>query len=203
MAGKGLYGVYYKPCVKEGGVVTGYSGTTKMMGNAIQANFAPTTATENPLYANNQKTENDNSSGSGGSLALTLDRLTLDTMAELYNTTVEDVEVSVGGQTVKGKEVTFAGMETSIPVGMTYIKLHQEDGVTRHEVLFYRECTISRPDDSARTMEGSVSWQTPQVTVAVAGMQGDGSEPWQRMSSWETQEAAIAYIHKLFGDSGE
>lgn len=203
MAGKGLYGVYYKPCVKEGGVVTGYSGTTKMMGKAIEANFAPNTPSETPLYANNSVAENDNSNGSGGSLSMTLDRLTLDTMAELYGTTVEDVEVSVGGQTVKGKEVTFAGLETSIPVGVAYIKLHQEDGAARHEVMFYREATLSRPEDSARTMEESVSWQTPQVTVTVAGMQGEGTEPWQRMSSWETQEAAIAYIHKLFGDSGE
>lgn len=200
MAGKGLYGVFYKPCMKDGGVVTGYSGTTKMLGEAIQADFTPNTPNENPLYANNGIAENDNSNGSGGSLAMTLDRLTLEAMAELYGTTVEDVEVTVGSQTVKGKEVTFAGMETSIPVGLAYIKLHQEDGANRHEVLFYREATISRPSDSARTMEGSVSWQTPQVTATVMGMQGEGKEPWQRLSSWETQEAAIAYIHKLFGD---
>lgn len=201
MASKGLYGVFYKPCVKKDGVVTGYSGTTKLLGKAIEANFTPNTPSENPLYANNSVAENDNSNGSGGSLSLTLDRMTLETMADLYGTTVEDVEVTVGEETVSGKEITFAGTETSVPVGTAYIKLHQEDGTERYEVLFYREGTLSRPEDSARTMEDTVTWQTPQVTVSVVGMQGEGTEPWQRMSSWPTLAAAIAYIHKLFGES--
>lgn len=201
MAGKGLYGVFYKPCVKSGGVTTGYSGKVTMMGKAVEATFTPKTPSESPLYANNAVAENDNSAGSGGSLALTLDRMTLDTAAELYGTEVRDVEVTVGGSQVQGKEITYAGMEVSVPVGMAYIKLHQEDGVQRHEVVFYREGTFTRPADAARTMEETVSWQTPQVTAAIMGMQGDGSAPWYRLSSWVTQEAAIAYIYQLFGET--
>lgn len=201
MAGKGLYGVFYKPCVKEGDVTTGYSGKVTMMGKAVEAVFTPKTTSENPLYANNAVSENDASTGSGGSLALTLDRMTLDTAAALYGTEVKDVEVQVGGSAVQGKEIVFAGLEVSKPVGMAYIKLHQEDGVQRHEVMFYREGTFTRPTDNARTMEETVSWQTPQITASVMGMQGDGSEPWYRDSSWPTQAAAIAYIYQLFGET--
>ena len=200
MAGKGLYGVFYKKCTKENGIVTGYEGSVALMGKAVAASFDPNTPEENPLYANNAIAENDTSSGSGGTLALTLDRMTLEVAADLYGTTVKDVTVKVGEETVTGKEIEYYGLETSVAVGMAYIKLHQEDGVQRHEVMFYREGTFTRPTDSARTMGESVEWQTPEVSGSIMGMQGDGSEPWFRNSSWPSQEAAIAYIYQLFGE---
>ena len=58
---------------------------------------------------------------------------------------------------------------------------------------------MSRPGDDAETMGESIEWQTPEITATVAGMQGDGTEPWYRISRWPTQEAAIAYIYQLFG----
>ena len=200
MAGKGLYGVFFKKCTKKNGVVTGYEGSLALMGKAVAATFTPNTPEENPLYANNSIAENDTSSGSGGTLALTLDRMTLETAAALYGTTVKDVSVQVNGEMVSGKEIEYLGLETSEPIGTAYIKLHQEDGVQRHEVMFYREGTFTRPTDSGRTMGGSVEWQTPEITGSIMGMQGDGTEPWWRVSSWPTQEAAIAYIYHLFGE---
>lgn len=200
MATKGLYGVFYKKCVKENGVVVGYDGSVKLMGKAIGASFAPNTPEEKPLYANNAIAENDTSAGSGGTLTLTLDRMSLDVAAELYGTTVKEVTVQVGGQSVSGKEIEYYGLETSAPIGTAYIKLQQMDGVQSHEVLFYKEGTFTRPTDSAQTMGESVEWQTPEITGSIMGMQGDGSESWYRVSSWPTQEAAIAYIYQLFGE---
>ena len=199
MAGIGLYGVFYAKCVKSGGITTGYDGEVKMMGKAISAGFDPNTPDENPLYANNGVTENDASSGSGGTLTQTLDRMTLETAADLYGTTVKQVTIQVGEETVNGTEIEYKGDEVSVPVGVAYIKLGQEDGVRHHEVVFYREATYSRPGDDAQTMGESIEWQTPEVTAIVAGVQGDGTEPWYRASRWPTQQAAIAYIYKLFG----
>ena len=201
MATKGLYGVFFKKCAKENGVVTGYDGTLALMGKAIRASFTPKTPEENPLYANNAIAENDTSAGSGGSLQLTLDRMTLAVAAELYGTTVQDVTVQVGEQTINGKEIEYRGLETSAPVGTAYIKLQQMDGVQSHEVMFYREATFTRPADSAQTMGESVEWQTPEITGNIMGMQGDGGESWFRTSNWPTQEAAIAYIYHLFGET--
>lgn len=199
MAGIGLYGVFYSKCVKDGGVVTGYDGVVKMMGKAVSASFEPNTPDENPLYANNGVAENDSSSGSGGTLTQTLDRMTLETAADLYGTKVEKVTVQVGEESVEGTEISYKGDEVSVPVGVAYIKLSQEDGVRHHEVVFYREATYSRPGDEAQTMGDSIEWQTPEVTAVVSGIQGDGSEPWYRASRWPTQQAAIAYIYTLLG----
>ena len=199
MAGIGLYGVFYSKCVKNGGVATGYDGSVKMMGKAISAGFEPNTPEDNPLYANNGIGENDYSTGSGGTVTMTLDRLTIDTAADLFGTTVKEVEVTVGGQTVKGKEIAYKGDEVSAPVGAAYIKMQQEDGVRSHEVVFYREVEMSRPSEDAQTMGETLEWQTPEVSGIVAGMQGDGSHPWYRASRWPSQEAAIAYVFRLFG----
>ena len=199
MAGIGLYGVFYAKCVKSGGITTGYDGEVKMMGKAISAGFEPNTPDENPLYANNGVAENDASSGSGGTLTQTLDRMTLETAADLYGTTVNKVTVQVDGQPVEGTEIAYKGDEVSVPVGVAYIKLGQEDGVRHHEVVFYREATYSRPGDEAQTMGDAIEWQTPEITAVVAGVQGDGTEPWYRTSRWPTQQAAIAYIYTLFG----
>ena len=200
MAGIGLYGVFFKKCVKEEGVTTGYEGTLTMMGKAVNASFEPNTPDENPLYANNGVAENDSSSGSGGTLTMTLDRMTLDVASTLYGTTVQEVSVQVGGETVNGTEIAYKGSEQSVPVGVAYIKLHQEDGIRNHEVVFYREATFTRPGDEAETMGESIEWQTPEVEGIVAGLQGTGDEPWFRQSRWPTQAAAIAYVYSLFGE---
>lgn len=200
MAGIGLYGVFYKKCVKEGGATTGYEGTLAMMGKAVSANFEPNSPEDNPLYANNGVAENDSSSGSGGTLTQTLDRMTLETASALYGTTVEKVSVTIGENQIEGTEIAYKGTEQSVPVGVAYIKLQQEDGVRTHEVVFYREVTYSRPSDESQTMGESIEWQTPEIEGTVAGLQGDGSHPWYRASRWPTQDAAIAYIFTLFGE---
>lgn len=201
MATIGLYGVFYKKCRKENGVTVGYDGTVKMMGKAIDASFEPNVPSENPLYANNAVGENDISAGHGGNLDLTLDRMTLDTAADLYGTTVEEVSVEVDGVTHKGQEISYKGSEVSAPVGTAYILLGQEDGVRSHEVVFYREATYTRPSEEASTMGDSIEWQTPSISAVVAGMQGDGEEKWYRKARFETQRAAIAYIYQLFGET--
>lgn len=204
MAGIGLYGVFYKKCVKTNGVTTGYNGELKQMGKAVSASFTPNSPEDNPLYANNGVAENDSSTGSGGELTMTLDRMTLETAGDLYGTTMEQVTVTVDGETIQGQEITYKGDEVSVPVGVAYIRMNQEDGVRNHEVVFYREATFTRPDDSCQTMGESIEWQTPEVTGTVAGLQGDGKGKWYRSSRWPTQEAAIAYIEKLFSEgSGE
>ena len=200
MAGIGLYGVFYKKCIKVDGVCTGYEGAATLMGKAISANFEPNTPEDNPLYANNGVAENDISAGSGGTLTTTLDRMTLAVMADLYGTTVETVTTMVDGKEEEGQEIGYKGDEVSAPVGAAYIRLNQEDGVRSHEVVFYREVTFTRPSDSSQTMARTIEWQTPELTGTVAGMQGDGSERWYRRSRWPSQAAAIAFIYKLFGE---
>lgn len=200
MAGIGMYGVYYGKATLTNGVVTGYGGV-KTMGKAISASFEPNTPDENPLYANNAVAENDSSGASGGTLTLTLDRLTQEAAADLYGLTVEDVEVTVGdkpGTQVEGTALKYTGNEQSAPVGVAFIRQNQVDGVRNHEVILYRRATFSMPADSAQTMGESIEWQTPEIEASVMGLEGDGTNAWFEQVIFPTQEAAIAYITNYF-----
>lgn len=200
MAGIGMYGVYYSKATIANGVVTGYAGV-QTMGKAISASFEPNTPDDNPLYANNAVAENDSSGASGGTLTLTLDRLTQEAAADLYGLTVEDVEVTVGdtpGKQVEGTALKYTGNEQSAPVGVAFIRQNQVDGVRNHEVILYRRATFSMPADSAQTMGESIEWQTPEIEASVMGLEGNGSNAWFEQVIFPTQEAAIAYITNYF-----
>ena len=200
MAGIGMYGVYYSKATIANGVVTGYGGV-KTMGKAISASFEPSTPDDNPLYANNAVAENDSSGASGGTLTLTLDRLTQEAAADLYGLTVEDVEVTVGGTPgtkVEGTALKYTGNEQSAPVGVAFIRQNQVDGVRNHEVILYRRSTFSMPADSAQTIGKSIEWQTPEIEASVMGLEGDGTNAWFEQVIFPTQEAAIAYITNYF-----
>ena len=200
MAGIGMYGVYYSKATIANGVVTGYAGV-KTIGKAISASFEPSTPDDNPLYANNAVAENDSSGASGGTLTLTLDRLTQEAAADLYGLTVEDVEVTVGdtpGTKVEGTALKYTGNEQSAPVGVAFIRQNQVDGVRNHEVILYRRATFSMPSDSAQTMGKSIEWKTPEIEGTVMGLEGDGTNAWFEQVIFPTQEAAIAYITNYF-----
>ena len=204
MAGIGMYGVFYTKCAKKDGVVTGYTGGVKTMGKAISANFEPSTPDDNPLYANNGVAENDSSGASGGSLTLTLDRLTQDVAADLFGLKVEEVRVKVGdepGEEVAGKALKYTGNEQSEPVGVAFVRAHQIDGSRdNHEVVLYREATFAAPKESTKTMGEKIEWQTPEISGAVAGRDAEGN-PWYQSVMFPTQAAAIAYINEQLKDA--
>lgn len=205
MAGIGMYGVYYSKATIANGVVTGYSGV-QTMGKAISASFEPNTPDDNPLYANNAIAENDSSSASGGTLTLTLDRLTMDAAADLYGLEVEEVSVTVGeapGTQATGKALKFTGMEQSSPVGVAFIRMNQEDGVRNHEVVLYRRVTFGMPAEEAQTLGESIEWQTPEIEGSVMGLEGDGTNAWYEKVRFDTQAAAIAYITNYFAAQEE
>lgn len=201
MAAIGMYGVYYAKCVKNEGVTTGYSGGVKQLGKAISANFSPKNPEDNPLYANNSVAENDSSSASGGTITMTLDRLTQAAAADLYGVTVEEVTVSVGETSVTGKALKYKGNEQSVPVGVAYVRMHQQDGVRSHEVVLYRSVTFSMPEDDAQTMGETIEWQTPEISGIVDGLEGDGSESWHDKVVFPSQDAALEYIYAKFKDT--
>lgn len=204
MAGIGMYGWFYAKCVKENGVVTGYTGGVKQAGNAISADFSPSTPKDNPLYANNRAVENDSSSGSGGTLEAVMDRMTQETAADFFGLTVEEVTVEVGNTPVTGKGLKYYGHEQSAPLGVAYIKSHQMDNERGfHEVVFYSSVTFPMPKDVAQTMGETIEWQKVSLSGNVDGRQGDGSIPWKESIMFPSQDAAMEYIYDRLKDNTE
>ena len=100
---------------------------------------------------------------------------------------------------MQGKGLKYTGLETSSPVGTAFIRMLQEDGVRKHEVLLYRRATYSMPSENAKTIGESIEWQTPEISGSVMGMEDDGSNAWYETFVFPTQAAAIAYIESILG----
>lgn len=194
LAGIGLYGVYYAKATITSGAVSAY-GTWKTMGKAISASFEQTEADNNPLYANNAIAENDASSGSGGTLTLTLDRLKQDAAVDLYGLTLTSSSVTVNSSSVTGTGFDYSGNEQSSPVGCAFIRWNQEDDVRNyHEVVLFRNVTFQMPNVDGQTMGETIEWQTPEITGTVVGKELDGTKPWYVTRVFPSQAAAIKFI---------
>lgn len=190
MAGIGLYGVYYSKCVMTDGVLTGYSGSS-MMGKAISATFEPGEANSNPLYANNTIAEQDAASGAGGTLNVTLDRISAAAYADLFGVT------SVTESSATG--FNFTGNETPNPVGVAFIRWAQEDNDRDHyQAVIFSHVLFGTPSDNYQTMGESVEWQTPELEGTVASGAVTGEKPWRKVFNFTTQAAAQTFIQTYF-----
>lgn len=194
MAGIGLYGVYYSKCVIEDGVLTGFSGV-QQMGKAISANFEPVDANNNPLYANNGIAERDAAAGAGGTLTVTLDRVSRAAMADLYGLTEQSVTVG----DVTGNGFDFDGDELAAPVGIGFVRWSQENNDRAHyQAVIFSYVTFNPLTDEFATMAESVEWQTPELSGTVSGGAVTGAKPWMKKYDFPDQASAIAFITTYF-----
>lgn len=199
MAGIGLYGVYYSVANKSDGIVTGYSGV-EQMGKAINVSFEPNEGDSNDLYANNAIAESDATSGSGGTITFTLDRLTEDAAADLFGLTKTSSSVTVNSTTVSGTGFDYTGNEQANSVGVAFIIWGQENNNREHhKAVIYRDVTFKMPSISAQTVGESIEWQTPELEGTVIGK--DGTNPWFKTREFSSQAAAVQYITDEFAAS--
>lgn len=197
MAGIGLYGVYYSKATLTNGILTGFGGV-ETMGKAISASFEPSEADNNPLYANNGIAERDASAGAGGTLTLTLDRLTQDAYADLYGLTKQVTTVS----SVSGTGFDYTGNELSNPVGVAFVRWNQEDNSRAHyEAVIYSYVLFNPPSDEYQTLGESVEWQTPEISGTVSGGAVTGTYPWKKVYEFPDQASCISFITSYFAAS--
>lgn len=199
MAGIGLYGVYYSKATLTSGVPTSY-GTVKTMGKAISASFEPAETGGNPLYANNSIAETDAALVAGGTLTLTLDRLTMEARGDLFGLTATTTTVTVStGVTASGTGFEYDGSESANPVGVAFIRQSQENNSRNiHDVLIYPYVTFQEPSEDMQTLGEDIEWQTPELTGNVAGAAVTGTYPWKVLMRFTSQAAAEAYINEFF-----
>lgn len=199
MAGIGLYGVYYSKAVFNDGVISKYSGVQEM-GKAISATFTPASNAAEPLYANNGIAESDPNIPNGGELSITLDRLKAAAQADLFGLTAVTSSVTVGTSTVSGTGFDFTGTEQANPVGLAFIRQHQEaQNKDIHEVVLFAHVVMSPSEEDAQTRGQTLEWQTPSITGQVSGATAAlGTKPWKQTRVFPTQAAAIAWITECF-----
>lgn len=200
MAGIGLYGVYYSKATVTDGVLTGYQGV-KTMGKAVSANFEAADSNDNNLWANNAIAETDAAAAAGGTLTVTLDRLTEDAHEDLFGLEKKTEKVTIGETEVTGTGFDYTGDEQNAAVGVAFIRWKQENqSRALHEAVIFSYCTFHEGSEEFETYDGDdgVEWKTPELEAIVSGGATTGAYPWRKKYTFPTQEAAVAFITAYF-----
>ena len=172
--------MYSVATVGTNGAIT-YSGAEKP-GKAISFSFEPTVS-DAKLYADDGLAESD-SSVTGGSITMGLDRYDLETMATLLGHTYDDGEV-------------VDNINDVAPyVGCGRITRLMVDGQQKFRATLLRLCKFSEPNDDDNTRGESVEFGTYELSGTMVVPQ-DGN--WRMREVFDTEAEAVSYLEGLLG----
>lgn len=173
----------------DGTKVTYSQGKKLARGVSVEVSVEATE--ENNFYADNRIAESTPGIFNNGTLTLTVDGLFLE--AERFIMGIKDEgQITVGNKEVK---TTDYGEKMSIPyVGVGVIVQYQSEGVDSFEPILFTKASFNDTGISAKTMEGSIDWQTKELTAKL--LRDDTSNHnWKRIAeSQATEEEAEAVI---------
>lgn len=165
-----------------------------VVGKAIQGNLT-WDRNDNPLYADDAITENDNGA-TGGSIELVTDDL-LDTVRAYL---LGDEAISVGTGTSATTE--YESTDEPAPyVGFGYMRVRVKNGVTSYQAVWYHKAQFGETTENAQTKSQTIEWQTPTLTGRIMGVNdnADGQIRFRRRATFETAAAAIDWLDDKAG----
>lgn len=191
MAGIGLTRPYYAKYHydEDTGAVT-YSGGG-ILGQAIEFSAKVESADDNILYANNGPAEVDTAFG-GGTVSITTDDLTAEASMDILG--MELSELLVGSKTVH--ELIFDERRRDQDLGFGVIIEKKRGGLLYYRAVVLPKIKFNIPEDSAKTREKKIEWQTPKVEGTI--MRDDTEfHAWKREAEVPTEALARAYIEQI------
>lgn len=156
-------------------------GTPKKPGKAISFTFEPTKS-DASLYADDALAEHD-SSVTGGTCTMGIDREDPNTYAELL------------GHTVTEGEVVSNTNDVAPYVGLGRVATLMRDGAYKYRATFFSKVAFSEPSEENNTRGESVEFGTYEIEGVVA-VPVDGN--WRKWKEFDTKEAAISYLESCF-----
>lgn len=176
----------------EGGTVTYTQG--RKLARGVSIDVSVETTEENNFYADNRVAESTPGIFNNGTLTLTVDGLFLEAERFIMGIKSEGT-VSVGGKEVK---TTDYGETMSIPyVGIGVIVQYQSEGVDSFEPVLFTKASFNDTGTAAKTMEGSIDWQTKELTATL--LRDDTKDHnWKRIAESQATEAEAEEVIKAF-----
>lgn len=153
----------------------------KKPGKAISFNFDPTKS-DASLYADDILAEHD-SSVTGGTCTMGIDREDANTYAELL------------GHTVNEGEVVSNTNDVAPYVGLGRIATLLVDGAYKYRATFFAKVQFSEPSEENNTRGESVEFGTYELEGVVA-VPVDGT--WRKWKEFDTKAAAVTYLEGCF-----
>ena len=176
----------------DNGKVTYTKG--RKLARGVEISVEAETTEANNFYADNRVAESVPGIFNNGTLTLTVDGLFLESERFIMGIEAEG-KITVGNEEVK---TTDYGETMSIPyVGVGAIVQYQSEGVTTYEPVLFTKARFNDTGISAKTMEGSIDWQTKQITATLL-RDDTAAHNWKRVAEAQTTEEAAEAVIKAF-----
>lgn len=160
--------------------------TVKKPGKAVSFNFEPTNS-DAKLYADDTLAESD-SRTTGGTCTMGIDRLDVETMAEILGHTYDS----------DTQEVVSNVNDIAPYIGVGRIVRIMVDGTQMFRATFLALCKFAEPSASDTTMGESVEFSTYELSGSVV-IPTNGT--WRIEKTFTSQSDAISYLEGLFSPS--
>ncbi len=189
---KGFSNPYVALYNNDNGNVTYSEG--RKLARGVSVEVSAETTEENNFYADNRIAESTPGIFNNGTLTLTVDGLFLE--AERFIMGIkEEGSITVGDREVK---TTDYGETMSIPyVGVGVIVQYQSEGVDSYEPILFTKASFDDTGISAQTMEGSINWQTKELTAKLL-RDDTKNHNWRRIAESQETEAEAEAVIKAF-----
>lgn len=170
------------------------------MARGVSVNMTSGSNNSGKFYADNVEAESAAGKFTGGTLALTVDGLTLES-DKLMRGLPAATSLTVGSETV---QVYADNDDADTPyVGVGYIEKWQFEGVQSYRPVVIYKCKLSTPDEGAQTETETVNWQTQNLTFDVV-RSDKAKRDWRlRGEHQETEAAALAVIKQVLNITGD
>lgn len=176
----------------DNGKVTYTKG--RKLARGVEISVEAETTEANNFYADNRVAESVPGIFNNGTLTLTVDGLFLESERFIMGIEAEGA-ITVGDKEVK---TTDYGETMSIPyVGVGAIVQYQSEGVTTYEPVLFTKARFNDTGISAKTMEGSIDWQTKQITATLL-RDDTANHNWKRVAEAQLTEEAAEEVIKAF-----
>lgn len=170
------------------------------MARGVSANMTSGSNNSGKFYADNVEAESAAGKFTGGTLALTVDGLTLES-DKLMRGLPAATSLTVGSDTV---QVYADNDDADTPyVGVGYIEKWQFEGVQSYRPVVIYKCKLATPDEGAQTETETTNWQTQNLTFDVV-RSDKAKRDWRlRGEHQDTEAAALAVIKQVLNITGD
>lgn len=170
------------------------------MARGVSVNMTSGSNNSGKFYADNVEAESAAGKFTGGTLALSVDGLTLEA-DKLMRGLPTATSLTVGSETV---QVYADNDDADTPyVGVGYIEKWQFEGVQSYRPVVIYKCKLATPDEGAQTETETTNWQTQNLTFDVV-RSDKAKRDWRlRGEHQETEAAALAVIKQVLNITGD
>lgn len=173
------------------GTTVTYTGC-KELARARQMTVAVETTKENAFYANNRLAEVEPAQFSSGTADIEVDGLTPEEESMILGLVAESVETS--------EEYAYGENMNPPYMGIGGVKRRQLNGSVTYHPIVLTKSRFNIPEDSAKTQEETIDWQSQKLTAVVMRDDSTG-HVWKRIPKmpFQTEDEAVAWIQKKLG----